>query len=107
MPDIWGQDQNEEFKKIKKLQEKAIRIISFLPLNASYSWKTGVWNVYTKIIKDFIMLQNMLFVNDMAVNQSWTNTHYIGSGATSKNIKIKLPNDEEIQTLQLISKTTS
>ena len=32
---IWGQDQNEEFKKIEKLQEKAIRIISFLPLNAT------------------------------------------------------------------------
>ena len=29
---IWGQDQNEEFKKIEKLQEKAISIISFLPL---------------------------------------------------------------------------
>ena len=28
-------DQNEEFKKIEKLQEKAIRIISFLPLNAT------------------------------------------------------------------------
>ena len=32
---IWGQDQNEEFKKIEKLQEKTIRIISFLSLNAT------------------------------------------------------------------------
>ena len=31
---MWRQDQNEEFKKIEKLQEKAIRIINFLPLNA-------------------------------------------------------------------------
>ena len=31
----WGQDQNEEFKKIEKLQQKVIRIISFLPLNAT------------------------------------------------------------------------
>ena len=28
---IWGQDQSDEFKKVEKLQEKAIRIISFLP----------------------------------------------------------------------------
>ena len=31
---IWGKDQNEEFKKTKKLQEKTIRIINFLLLNA-------------------------------------------------------------------------
>ena len=43
---IWGQDQNEEFKKIEKLQEKAIRIISFLPLNATV--EKHVWNEYTK-----------------------------------------------------------
>ena len=27
--------QNEKFKKIEKLQQKVIRIISFLPLNAT------------------------------------------------------------------------
>ena len=32
---ICWQDQNEEFKNIEKLQEKALRIISFLPLNAT------------------------------------------------------------------------
>ena len=32
---ISGQDQNEYFKKIEKLQEKAIRILRFLPLNAA------------------------------------------------------------------------
>ena len=53
----WGQDQNEEFKKIEKLQEKAIRIINFLPLNAPVEKK-----IYE--IKDFIMLQNILFVKD-------------------------------------------
>ena len=38
--------RNEEFKKIEKLQEKAIRIISFLPLNATV--EKHVWNEYTK-----------------------------------------------------------
>ena len=31
---MWGQDQKEEIKKIEKFQEKAVRIINFLPLNA-------------------------------------------------------------------------
>ena len=48
---IWGQDQKEEFKKIEKFQEKAIRIINFLSLNAP-----------VEKLKDFIMLQNILFV---------------------------------------------
>ena len=39
---IWGQDQNEEFKKVEKLPENAIWITNFL--------------------KAFIMLQNILFV---------------------------------------------
>ena len=59
---IWGQDQNEEFKKIEKLQEKAIRIISFLPLNATVEKQMYEMNILK--LKDFIMLQNILFVKD-------------------------------------------
>ena len=36
----------EEFKKIEKLQEKAIRIINFLPLNVTV--EKHIWNEYTK-----------------------------------------------------------
>ena len=31
---IWGQEQSNEFKKIEKHQEKAIKIIEFLPNDA-------------------------------------------------------------------------
>ena len=34
---MWGQYQGTEFKKIETLQEKAIRIINFLPNNAPVS----------------------------------------------------------------------
>ena len=51
---IWGQDQNEEFKKIEKLQEKAIRIINFLPLNAPAEKQIYEMNILK--LKDLIML---------------------------------------------------
>ena len=63
---IWGQDQNEEFKKIEKLQEKAIRIISFLPLNATVEKLMCEMNILK--LKDFGMLQNILFVKDKLKN---------------------------------------
>ena len=59
---IWGQDQNKKFKKIEKLQEKAIRIINFLPLNAPVGKQMYEMNVLK--LKDFIILQNILFVKD-------------------------------------------
>ena len=59
---IWGQDQNEEFKKIEKLQEKAIRIISSLSTNATVEKQMDEMNILK--LKDFIMLQNILFVKD-------------------------------------------
>ena len=59
---IWGQDQSKEFKKIEKLQEKAIRITSFLPLNATVEKQMYEMNMLK--LKDFIMLQNTLFVKD-------------------------------------------
>ena len=59
---IWGQDQNEEFKKIEKPQEKAIRVINFDPSNASV--EKQMYEMNTLKLKDFIMLQNILFVTD-------------------------------------------
>ena len=57
---IWGQDQNEEFKKIERLQEKAIRIINFLPLNAPVEKQIYEMNILK--LKDFLMLQNILAI---------------------------------------------
>ena len=57
---IWGQDQNEEFKKTEKRLEKAIRRISFLPLNATVKKQMYEMNMFK--LKDFIILQNILFV---------------------------------------------
>ena len=52
-----GQDQNEEFKKIEKLQEKAIRI-NILPVNAPVEKQIDEMNILK--LKDFIMLQNIV-----------------------------------------------
>ena len=57
-----GEDQNEEFKKIEKLQENAIRIINFLPLNPPVEKQIYEMNILK--LKAFIMLQNILFVRD-------------------------------------------
>ena len=57
---ISGQDQNEEFKKIEKLQEKSIRITNLLPLNAPFEKQMYEMNILK--LKNFIMLQNILFV---------------------------------------------
>ena len=59
---IWGQDQNDEFKKIEKLQEKTIRITDFLPLNAPA--EKQIYEINIIKLKDFIMLQNILFQKD-------------------------------------------
>ena len=50
----------EDFKKIKKLQGKAIRIINFLSLNAPVEKQNYEMNIIK--LKDFIMLRNVLFV---------------------------------------------
>ena len=65
---ILGQEHNIEFKKKKKkkgkLQAKAIRIIKFLPNNASI----------TKTVKELkiLTLQNILFVKDSLINEEMT-----------------------------------
>ena len=60
---IWGQIKTKLFQEVVKLQNKAIRIINFLPFNSSNINKT--YNDL-KILKlpDSISLQNSLFVKD-------------------------------------------
>ena len=57
---MWGQDQKEEIKKIEKFQEKAIRIINFVPLNAPVEKQMYEMNILK--LKCFILPQNVLFV---------------------------------------------
>ena len=59
---MWEQYQGAEFKKIETLHEKAIRIITFLPSNAPVSKEMHELRVLK--LKDFITLQNILFVYD-------------------------------------------
>ena len=59
---VWGQYQGTEFKKIETLQEKAIRIINFLPDNAPFSEEMRKLRILKLI--DFITPQNVLFVYD-------------------------------------------
>ena len=58
----WGQSKTELFNKIQKLQDKALRIINFIPNTASVSeiYKTS------KILKlsDYISLQNTLLAKN-------------------------------------------
>ena len=60
---IWGQTKTKLFQELVKLQNKAIRIINFLPFNGSNINKT--YNDL-RILKQpgFISLQNSLFVRD-------------------------------------------
>ena len=59
---MWGQYQGTELKKIETLREKAIRIIKFLPNNAPVSKEMHKLRILK--LKDFIILQNVLFVYD-------------------------------------------
>ena len=54
--------KNEDFKKLEKLREKAIRITNFLPLNAAVEKRKYEMNIVR--LQDFIMLPNILFVKD-------------------------------------------
>ena len=92
---VWGQREIESqlLKTIGTLQDKAIRIINFLPN------ETPVQNIYKKDkilrIKDYIKLRNILFVrycveNELpkAFNQYFTKTgpaHNHGTRSTTKN----------------------
>ena len=58
----FAQLKNEYFKKIEKIQGKAIRIINFLALNAPFENQKYEMNILK--LKVFIMLRNILFVKD-------------------------------------------
>ena len=51
--------KNEDFKKIENLQEKSIKAINFLRLNAPVEKQKYETNILK--LKDFIMFQNILF----------------------------------------------
>ena len=59
---IWGQSKSDHFRKLVKLQEKALRIINFLPD------ATPLRDIYMnlKVLKlpDYIALQNTLLIKD-------------------------------------------
>ena len=54
------QTKNEDLKKTEKLQEKIIRIINLLPLNAPVEKQKCEMNILK--LKEFIILRNILFV---------------------------------------------
>ena len=56
------QTKNEDLKKTEKLQEKIIRIINLLPLNAPVEKQKCEMNILK--LKEFIILRNILFVKD-------------------------------------------
>ena len=60
---IWGQSKTKLFQDIEKLQDKAIRIISFLPKGASVKEAYSTLKILK--IRDFISLQNTLLVKDV------------------------------------------
>ena len=59
---IWGQSKSDHFRKLVELQDKALRIINFLPDRAPLR------DIYkdSKILKlpDYIALQNTLLIRD-------------------------------------------
>ena len=59
---MWGQYQGPEFKKIETLQDKAIRIVTFLPNNVPVSKEMHKLRILK--LKDFITIQKILFVYD-------------------------------------------
>ena len=67
---IWGQEHSNEFKKIEKLQEKAIKIIKFLPNDAPMTKTMKELKILK--LKDFLTLQNILFVKDSLTNKGIT-----------------------------------
>ena len=62
---IWGQSKSDHFTKLAELQDKAFKIINFLPDTASLRYKYIHKN--SKILKlpDYIALQNTLLITDV------------------------------------------
>ena len=59
---IWGQEKTALFRRIENLQDKALRIINFLPNNFPISPTYEKLNVLK--LRDFISLQNALLVKN-------------------------------------------
>ena len=57
---VWGHEKSAPFRKIENLQDKALRIINFLPNNCPLSGTYEKLNILK--LCDFIRLQNVLFV---------------------------------------------
>ena len=57
---VWGHEKSALFRKIENLQDKALRIINFLPNNCPISGTYEKLNILK--LRDFIRLQNALFV---------------------------------------------
>ena len=78
---IWGQEHSNEFKKIEKLQEKAIKITKFLPNDAPVT-KT-MKELKTLKLEDFFTLQNILFVKHLLTNEGMTSFNKIFQQSTT------------------------
>ena len=57
---VWDREKSALFRKIENLQDKALRIINFLPNNCPISGTYEKLNILK--LRDFIRLQNALFV---------------------------------------------
>ena len=68
---IWAQSSSIKLDKLSKLQDKAMRIINFLPPRSPVN-KTYNDSKILKL-KDFVLLQNVLFVKD-GISHSLPNT---------------------------------
>ena len=62
---IWGQSKTKLFQEIEKLQDKAIRIICFLPKGASVKEAYSTLEILK--IWDFISLENVLLVKHVYI----------------------------------------
>ena len=64
---VWGQENSALLQKIENLQDKALRIINFLPNNYPISETYKKLNILK--LRDFIKLQNTLFVKKCLENE--------------------------------------
>ena len=78
---IWGQEHSHEFKKIEKLQEKAIRIIESLPNDVPITKLMKELKILK--LKHLITLQNILFVKDSLTHERMTSFHKIFQQSTT------------------------
>ena len=78
---IWDQEHSNELKKKGKLQEKTIRIIKFLPNDALVTKSMKELKILR--LKDFITLQNILFLKDSLTSEGMTSFNKIFQQSTT------------------------